>query len=104
HGTEAGRVADRAGGDDRALALHQGRDRGDRADAARVGERDVRALQVVRGELVVTRAGDQVVEGGEEVGERQAPGIADDGDHQRAPAVLALDVDGDAEVDLPGVD
>ncbi len=104
HGTEAGRVADRAGGDDRALALHQARDRGDRADAARVGERDVRALEVVRGELVVTRAGDQVVEGGEEVGEREAPGVADDRHHQRAPAVLALDVDGDAEVDLPGVE
>ena len=53
---------------------------------------------------VVARAGDQVVEGGEEVGERQAPGVADDRHHQRAPAVLALDVDGDAEVDLPGVD
>ena len=38
---QAGRVADRAGGDDRALARHQPRHRGHRADAARVGERDV---------------------------------------------------------------
>ena len=42
---EAGRVADRAGGDDRALAGHQARHRCDRADAARVGERDVGALR-----------------------------------------------------------
>ncbi len=101
---EAGRVADRAGGDDRALAVHQARDRGDGADAARVGERHVGALEVVRGQRVVARAGDQVVERGEELGEGEAPGVADHRHHQRAPAVLALHVDGDAEVHGAGVD
>jgi hypothetical protein len=101
---EAGRVPDRAGGDDRPLALHQPRHRGDRADAARVGERDVRALQIVRRELVVAGAGDQVVERGEEVREREPAGVADHRHHQRPPAVLALDVDCDAEVDLPGIE
>ena len=37
-------------------------------------------------------------------GEAQAPGVADDRHHQRAPAVLALDVDRDAEVDGAVVD
>ena len=67
---EADRVGDRAGGDDRALADHEPRDRGDRADAARVGERDVRAGEVVGGELVLARLGDEVVEGGLEVARR----------------------------------
>ena len=92
------------GGHDRPLALHQPRDRGDRPDPARVGEREVGALEVVRGELVLARALDQVAEGGEEVGEREAPGVADHRHHQRPPTVLALDVDGDPEVDRAGVD
>ena len=45
-------VGDRAGGDDRALAGHEPRHRGDRADPARVRERDVGAREVVGGELV----------------------------------------------------
>ena len=49
---EADGVGDRAGGDDRALAGHEPRDGGDRADAARVGQRDVRAREVVGGQLV----------------------------------------------------
>ena len=101
---EAGRVADRAGGDDRALAGHQPRDGGDRADAARVGERDVGALEVVGGELVLARLGDQLVERVEELREGEPAGVADHRHHQRAPAVLLLDVDGDAEVDLAVVD
>ena len=96
---QAGRVADRAGGDDRALAVHQPRDGGDRADAARVGERDVRALEVVGGELVLARLADQLVEGVQELRERQPAGVLDHRHHQRAPAALLLDVDGDAEVD-----
>ncbi len=101
---EPRRVADGAGGDDRALAAHQARDGGDRADAARVGERDVGALEVVGGELVLARLGDQLVERGKELREREPAGVADHGDHQRAPAVLLLHVDGDAEVDLADVD
>ena len=56
-----GRVGDRAGGDDRPLAGHQPRHRGDRPEPARVGERDVGALEVVGGELVLARLGDQVL-------------------------------------------
>ena len=101
---QAGRVADRAGGDDRALAVHQPRDGGDRADAAGVGERDVRALEVVGGELVLARLGDQLVEGVQELREREPAGVLDHRHHQRAPAALLLDVDGDAEVDAAVVD
>jgi hypothetical protein len=35
---------------------------------------------------------------------RSAAGVADHGHHQRAPAALLLDVDGDAEVDAAVVD
>ena len=98
------RVGDRAGGDDRPLADHQARDRGDGADPARVGERDVGAREVVGGQRVGARLLDQLVEGGLEVGEVLAARVADDGDHQRARAVLLLHVDGDAQVDLTVVD
>ena len=98
------RVADRAGSDDRALADHQPRHRGDRAQAARVGERDVGAGQVVGAQRVRARLVDEPVVGVLERGEAHPPGVADDRDHQRARAVLLLDVDGDAEVDLPVVD
>ena len=47
------RIGDRAGRDDRSLAGHQPRDRGDRAQASRLGERDVGAGEVVGGELVL---------------------------------------------------
>jgi hypothetical protein len=95
---EADRVGDRAGGDDRAVALHQARDRGDRADAARVGQLDVGAREVVGGQLVLARLGDELVEGGLEVLEAQAARVADDRHHQGAAAVLLLHVHGDAEV------
>ena len=101
---EAGRVADRAGGDDRALAAHQPRHGGDRPDPARVGEREVRALQVVRGQLVLARLGDQAVERLQEPQEVEAAGVADHRHHQRAAAVLLLDVDRDPEVDHALVD
>ena len=101
---EPGRVADRAGGDDRALPGHEARNGGDRSDPAGVREREVGADEVVGGQLVLAGAGDQVAERVEELGEAEAPGVADDRDHQRAAAVLALDVDGDAEVDGAVVD
>ncbi len=94
-----GRVGDRAGGDDRALAAEQARDRGHRADAAGIGERDVGAEEVVGGELVLAGLRDQVFVVGVEGGEVEAVGALDRGDHQAVGAVLALDVDGDAEVD-----
>ena len=65
------RVADRAGGDDRALAGHQPRHARHRADAARVRERDVRALVGVGLKRVVARADDQLVVAGDEVGEAE---------------------------------
>ena len=97
------RVGDRADGDDRALARHEARHRGDRADAAWVGQRDVRALEVVGGELVLPRLRDQVLVIGVEAGEVERVGAADARHHERARAVLALDVHGDAEVH-PGTD
>ena len=68
---EADRVGDRAGGDDRSLAAHQARDRGDRADAARVGERHVAADEVVRAERVRAGLLHERVVGVEERGEGQ---------------------------------
>ena len=96
-----GRVGDRAGGDDRALAAHQPRNRGDGADAAGVGEGDVGALEVVGGELALAGLGDQVLVVGVEAGEVELVGPLDRGDHQAVRAVLALDVDRDPEVDRP---
>ena len=93
------RIGDRAGGHDRALADHQTRHRGDRADPAGVGERDVAAGEVVGGERVGARLVHQRVVGVQELGEAHAPGVADDRHHQRAAAVLLLHVDGQAEVD-----
>ncbi len=103
-GPEAGRVADRAGGDDRALPVHQARHGRDRPDAAGVGERDVGALEVVRGQLVVARLRDQHAERVEELREREAAGVLDHRHHQRAAAALLLDVHGDAEVHRAVVD
>ena len=95
---QAGRVADRARGDDRALADHQPRDRGDRADAAGVGQREVSPGEIVGRQGVGPRLLDQRVVGCEELREALAAGVADDRNHQRAGAVLLLDVDGQAEV------
>ena len=101
---ETRRVGDRAGGDDRALADHQPRHRGDRPDPAGVGERDVAAGEVVGGERVRARLVDERVVGVEELGEAHAAGVADHRHHQRARAVLLLDVDREAEVDRAVVD
>ena len=91
-------IGDRADRDDRPLARHEARHGGDRADAAGVGQRDVRALEVVGGELVLPRLRDQILVVGVEAREVERVGAADARDHERARAVLALDVDGDAEV------
>ena len=101
---EADRVGDRAGGDDRALSDHQPRHRRDGADPAGVGERDVAAGQVVGGERVGARLLDERVVSVEELPEAQPAGVADHGHHQRAGAVLLLDIDGEAEVDGAVVD
>ena len=101
---ESGRVSDRARRDDRALADHQPRNRGDRADPAGVRQGHVRADQVIGGQRVRARPVDEIVVGREEVLERQTSGVADHGDHQRAAAVLLLDVNGEAEIDGSVVD
>ena len=80
-----GRVGDRAGGDDRALAAHQARHRGDGADPARVGQRDVGALEVVGGELVLARLVDQLLVVAVEGGEVEPVGALD----RRAPSGCA---------------
>ena len=98
---EADGVADRAGRDDRALADHEPRDGGDRADTAGVRQRDVPAGEVVGAERVRARLLDQGVERGLEVAELLAARVADDGHHQGAAAVLLLDVDGDPRFTLP---
>ena len=95
---QADRVADRAAGDDRALAGHQPGDRGDRAEAARVGERDVRSHEVVGSQPVGAGFLDQRVVGLDESVEGQPPGAEDDRHHQRPRSVCLLDVDRDAEV------
>ena len=99
---QAGRVADGAGGDDRALPGHEPRHAGHGADAARIGERDVGALVGVGLERVVARAHDQLVVAGDEVGEAELAGVAQHRHDQRAGAVLALHVDGEAEADGRG--
>ena len=60
---ELGRVLERAGADDAALALHEPRHRVHRADAARVGERDRGAGEVGGGELVGAGPVDEVLVG-----------------------------------------
>ena len=72
--------------------------------AAGVRQRDVRAGELVGRQRVVAGAGDELGERGDEVGEAQAAGVADDRHHQRVRAVALLDVDGDAEVDGAVVD
>ena len=99
HPLQPDRIGDRAGGHDRALAHHQTRHRGDGADPAGVGERDVAAGEVVGGERVGPRLLHQRVVGVQELGEAHASGVADDRHHQRAGAVLLLHVHGQAEVD-----
>ena len=94
---EAGRVADRPRGHDRALAGHEPRHAGHRADAARVGEGDVRALIGVGSERVVARSNHQLVVAGDEGGEVHLARVGEHRDHERVAAVLALHVHRQAE-------
>ena len=59
HTAELDRVADRADRDDAPLAGHEPGHRGDRAEAARIGERHGGAGEIVRHELVASRLLDQ---------------------------------------------
>ena len=98
---QADGIGDRAGRDDRALAGHQPRDRGDRADPAGVGEGDVRADEVVGRQGVRPGLLDERVVGVQEGVEAQRPGAQDHRHHQGPAPVLLLDVDRQSEVDLP---
>jgi hypothetical protein len=104
HGEELRRVPDASDGEDEALALHQARHAHHSPDHAGVRERDGGPLEVRDLELPVAGAADDVVVGAEELGEGQAPGVLHARHHERALPVLALDVDGEAEVDPGGLD
>ena len=79
-----GRVVEGADADDRALALHQARHGVHGADAAGVGQRDRRALEVLDGQLVVPGLLDHVLVGGPEVDEVHLLGRLDRGHDERA--------------------
>ena len=66
--------------------------------------RDVGALEVVGGELVLARLRDQLFVVGVEAGEVEPVGALDRRHHQAVGAVLLLDVDGDPEVDRAVLD
>src|ERR1035437_3673659 len=95
-----GGVTDSAGGDDGALADHEARAGGHGADGAGVGERNGGALEIGGGEFGAAGAGHQVVESGDVFLETERASVLDVGHHEAARAVLARDVDGDAEVHL----
>src|SRR5271166_3018367 len=93
---ELGGVLHRADADDGALAGHQPRHRVHGADGARVGQRNRHAGKIFGGELAVAGAPHDVFVGGDEFGEAQFFAAPDAGHHQRALAVFALQVDGQA--------
>ena len=92
-------IADRARGDDRALAFHQARHGGDGADRPRVRQRDRAAGEIIGEELVGACLLDQRLVRLVERGEVHPLGVLDDRHHEPAAAVLALDVDGEAQPD-----
>ncbi len=81
-------LADRARGDDRALALHQARHRGDRAESAGVRERDGGAGEIVGEELVGARSCHEPLVRRAELREVHRLGVLDHGDDEGAAAVL----------------
>ncbi len=74
------------------------------ADAAGVGERDRDTREVLGGELAVTRAPDDVLVRAVELREVVGVGVLDRGDDEGSVAVLARQVDGQAEVGVCGGD
>ena len=85
-------LADRARGDDRALALHETWHRGDGADRAGVGERDGGACEVVGEQLVGARLVDQGLVGRPERGEVHPLSVLDHRDDECPAPVLLFDV------------
>ena len=97
-GAEADGVGDRARGDDRALAGHEARHRGDRADPAGVRQRDVRAGELVGGQRVLARGPVSCAKASTNCANVSRPASRMTGHHERPRAVALLDVDGDPEV------
>ena len=95
---ELGRVLHGARADDRALAAHEARHRVHGADGAGVGQRDRDAREVLGGQLAVARAPHDVLVGGDELAETHCLATLDRRDDELALAVLALQVDGQAQV------
>ena len=95
----AGDIADRAGRDDRALAFHQARDRGDGAKGARVRELDRAAGEVIGQQAVGARLFDQRLVGRVERGEIHRLGVLDHRHDEGPAAVLLFHVDGEAQAD-----
>ncbi len=74
---EFGGVVDRSDADDRPLAGHEPGDGVDRADRARVGQRDRRASEVVGADLAGPDPADDVLVGGEVAVEVEGVGLLD---------------------------
>ena len=96
---ELGRVVDAADADDDALTRHQPRDALHGPDRPGVGECDVGALEVVEAQLVGLDLANDLLVGGEELGEVHRAGVLDDRDDERPSAVALVDVDRQAHVD-----
>ena len=101
---ELGRVLHRADADDRALPTHQPRHRVHGADSAGIGQRNRHAAKVFGGQLAVAGPPHDVLVGGEELAEPHRFGVLDARHDQLTVAVLALQVDGEPEVDVFGGD
>ena len=97
---EFGRVLHRSHADNRALARHQPRHRVHGADGAGVGQRNRHAGKVFGGQLAVTGTTDDVFIGGDELRESHGLATLYARNHQRALAVLALQVNRQAEIDV----
>ena len=95
---ELRRVLHRARTDDRALPTHQPRHRMNGADSARIRQRDRHAAKVFGGQLAVAGAPHDVLIGGDELPERHGVGTLYACHHQLPVAVLALQIDGQAQV------
>ena len=94
-----GDFANRSRRDDRALALHQARHRGDRAECAGIGQLNRAAGKVVRHQAVGARLVDQRLVGGVEGREIHCPGVLDHRHDQCPGAVLLLDVHREPQAD-----
>ena len=92
------RKADGADSDDGSLTGHQPWDGRDSPDATGIGERQCRALELVCGERVGSRALDEPLVRVSELAEGQVRGVANHRDHERARPVLADAVHGQPQV------